>query len=139
MAPDQAYNSIFQWSERPLRNDDWLNNSQVISDVWLNVYGKIYWLTSNFLIIPNPWFFNKSVHFWAREWYWHRNDHIVVFLSKLTILYLQTNVSTLFSCMWCKFGKWHLTPKETLIFILNCQTVTLKAKWCIWIVFAVLA
>ncbi len=44
MAPDQAYNSIFQWSEMPLRNDDCLNNSQVIADVWLNVYGKIYWL-----------------------------------------------------------------------------------------------
>ncbi len=64
---------VGEWSERPLRNDDW----QVIADVWLNVYGKIYWLTSNFLIIPNAWLFSKSVHLWAREWYWHSNDHII--------------------------------------------------------------
>ncbi len=53
MAPDQAHDSMFQWSEKPLRNDDRQNNSKVIVDVWLNVYGKIYWLTSSFLIIPN--------------------------------------------------------------------------------------
>ncbi len=53
MAPDQAHNSMFQWSKSPLRNDDSLNNSQVIADVWLNVHGKIYWLTSNVLLILN--------------------------------------------------------------------------------------
>ncbi len=81
----QAHNSSSQWSERLLRNDDWQNNLKVITDVWLNVYGKIYyWFTSKFLIIPNAWLFNKSFHLCAREWYWYRNDHICVFLSKLT-------------------------------------------------------
>ncbi len=113
MAPDQAHNSIFQWTERHLRND-----------VWLNMYGTIYWLTSNFLIIPNLWLFNKSVNFWAREWYWLRNDHIFVFLSKLTMLYLWPIVSALFSCIWCKSEKCNVRPKETLhlVFILNCLT-----------------
>ncbi len=128
MAADQVYNSIFQCSERLLRNDDWLNNSQLIADVWLNMYGMIYWLTSNFLIVPNTWFFNKSVHHWAREWYWHRNDHIFVFLSKLTMLYLRSKVSAMFSC---QSGKWYVRPKETLVIpyivcILNCLTFTLK-------------
>ncbi len=134
MAPDQAYNYIFQWSERPLRNLDWLNNSQVFADVCLNMYGKIYRLTSNCLIISNPWFFNKRVHLWAREWFWYRNEHIFVFLSKLTMLCLWPKVSALFSCLWCKSGKWHVRPKETLViphlvFILNCLTFTRKQEY----------
>ncbi len=99
-----------------------------------------------FLIIPNAWLFNKSVHLWAKEWYWHRNDHIFVFLSKLTMLYLGPKVSVLFSCMWCKSGNWYVSPKETLViphlvFILNCLTFTLKHQnrsiwvnqWCNWL------
>ncbi len=130
MAPDQAYNSIFQWSERLLRNNDWLNNSQVIADVWLNVCGKIYWLTSNFLINPNTWLFNKSVHLWAREWYCHRNDHICVFLSKLIMLYLRPKVSALFSLCGVNLEN-DMRPKEKLViphlvFILNCLTFTLN-------------
>ncbi len=128
MTPDQAHTYIFQWSERLLRNYDWLSNSHIIADVWLNVYGKIYWLTSNFLIISNTWHFNKSVHLWAREWYW--ND-IFVFVSKLTMLYLWPKVSALCLCMWCKSVKWYLRPNKTLVmphlvFILNCLTFTLN-------------
>ncbi len=98
------------------------------------MHGKIYCLTSNFLIIPNPWLFNKSVHLWAREWYWHRNDHIFVFLSKLTMLYLRPKVSALFSCMWCKPGKLYVRSKGTLVIphlvfiLINCLTFTLKGS-----------
>ncbi len=95
--------------------------------------GRYIGLTSNFPIFPNTWLFNKSVHFWAREWYWHRNDHILVFLSKLTMLYLGPKVSGLFLCVWCKSGKWFVRPKETLfirhlVFILNCLTFRSKSS-----------
>ncbi len=37
MTPDQPYNYVLQWSERPIRNDEWQNHLQLIVNVF-NVY-----------------------------------------------------------------------------------------------------